>query len=27
VRNAMQQIGRNTAALVASAEQLNQLSQ
>jgi methyl-accepting chemotaxis protein len=27
VRDAMQQIGRNTAALVASAEQLNQLSQ
>jgi methyl-accepting chemotaxis protein len=27
VRNAMQQIGRNTAGLVASAEQLNQLSQ
>jgi chemotaxis protein CheX len=27
VRNAMRQIGRNTAALVASAEQLNQLSQ
>jgi methyl-accepting chemotaxis protein len=27
VRNAIQQIGRNTAALVASAEQLNQLSQ